>query len=328
MRFSVIIPLYNKAPYIEKALKSVISQTFRDFEVIVVDDGSKDESAEIAEKVLLDSPVPHLLIRQANAGVSMARNNGVAQSHGDYLCFLDADDWWDPTFLQEISQLIEEFPDAGIYGTSYTIVNETKHKTRIAPIGVGPGFEKGYINYCQVYAKTLAMPLTSISVAIPRAVFDEMGGFPKDIKLGEDFLLWVKIALKHNVAFLNKPLAYYNQDSNPEWRGTGHLTAPEYHMLWNLNGLEDEEKNNPDFKGLIDNLRTNSLLRYYTSTQFQDSARQELAKVNWDKQPAKVKRLYNQPMVLLRFRGFLLNCGSMIKHTIVKLLIITRKQIG
>ena len=318
MRFSVIIPLYNKAPYIEKALRSVISQTFRDFEVIVVDDGSKDESADIAEKVLLDSPIPHVLIRQANAGVSMARNNGVARSHGDFLCFLDADDWWAPTFLEEMSGLIEEFPEAGIYGTNYTIVNETKHKTRIAPIGVEPGFEKGCINYCQVYAKTLAMPLTSISVAIPRDVFKQAGGFPEGIKLGEDFLLWIRIALKCKVAFLNKPLAFYNQDVDPEWRGTGHLTAPEYHMLWNLNGLEDAEKDNPDYKGLIDNLRTNSLLRYYLSRQYRDSARQELAKVAWDKQPDKVRRIYRMPLFLLKGRDCFLKCGSTIKQAIVK----------
>ena len=204
MRYSVIIPLYNKAPYVAKAIGSVLSQTFTDYELIIVDDGSRDDSAQVAEKAI-EGRANCRLIRQKNAGVSMARNNGVAASRGNYLCFLDADDWWAPTFLEEMSQLIEAYPEAGIYGTSYTIVNETKHKTRVSPIGVEPDFKQGYINYCQVYAKTLAMPLTSISVAIPRSVFDEMGGFPKGIKLGEDFLLWIRIALKYKVAFLNKP---------------------------------------------------------------------------------------------------------------------------
>ena len=202
MRFSVIIPLYNKAPYVEKAICSVLSQTFTDYELIVMDDGSKDDSFSIALATIEGHGHCHLF-RQKNGGVSMARNNGVVLSQGDYLCFLDADDWWEQTFLEEMSKLIEEFPDAGIYGTNYTIVNETKHKTRVAPVGVEKGFEKGYINYCQVYSKTLCMPLTSISVAIPRPVFNEMGGFPKGIKLGEDFLLWIHIALKHKVAFLN-----------------------------------------------------------------------------------------------------------------------------
>ena len=318
MIFSVIIPLYNKAPYIEKALRSVMSQTFTDYEIIVVDDGSMDDSAAIAEKVLKESSAPHNLIRQKNAGVSMARNNGVACSRGDYLCFLDADDWWAPTFLEEMSRLIDEFPDAGIYGTNYTIVNETKHKTRVAPIGIKRGFEKGYINYCQVYAKTLAMPLTSISVALPQDVFKDTGGFPEGIKLGEDFLLWIRIALKHKVAFLNKPLAFYNQDSNPVWRGTGHMTDPKYHMLWNLQDLEYEEKNNLDYKELIDNLRTYSLLPYYLSKYYRDAARKELSKVAWDKQPAKVKRMYHMPLLLLRGRYYLLKCGSAIKQAIYK----------
>ena len=206
MHFSVIIPLYNKAPYVAKAIQSILAQTYRDYELIVVDDGSKDDSAAIAAQTI--EGYSHCrLIQQENAGVSMARNNGVAASHGEYLCFLDADDWWEPTFLEEMSMLIDEFPDAGIYGTNYTIVNETKHKTRVAPIGVEAGFGKGYINYFQVYAKTLVMPLWTGAVGIPRPVFDEMHGFPKGIKLGEDFLLWMRIAIKYKVVLLNKPLS-------------------------------------------------------------------------------------------------------------------------
>ena len=317
MKFSAIMPLYNKAPYVAKAIQSVLSQSFDDFELIIIDDGSKDDSYNVA----LNSIANHFnchIHKQLNSGVSAARNFGINLAKGDFLCFLDADDWWAPTFLEEMSGLIDEFPDAGIYGTNYTIVNETKHKTRVAPIGVEPGFEKGYINYCQVYAKTLAMPLWTGAVCIPRIVFAEMQGFPKGIKLGEDFLLWIRIALKHKVAFLNKPLSFYNQDSNPVWRGTGHLTDPKNHMLWNLQGLEDEEKNNHDYKGLIDNLRTYSLLPYYLSKHYQDAARQELSKVNWDKQPAKVKRLYHMPLLLLRGWYYLLKCGSAIKQAIYK----------
>ena len=127
MFFSIIIPLYNKAPYIEKALSSIVSQTFQDYELIVIDDGSKDDSASIAEKLIHNQwgdGSKAKLIRQSNSGVSTARNNGVAASHGDYICFLDADDWWEPTFLEEMAKLIQDYPDAGIYGTGYTIINE------------------------------------------------------------------------------------------------------------------------------------------------------------------------------------------------------------
>lgn len=313
MRFSVIIPLYNKANYVAKAIESVFAQTYDDYELVIMDDGSSDNSFVVASKAV-EGRTDCQLYRQQNAGVSMARNNAVAKSKGDYLCFLDADDWWDPTFLEEMSGLIDGFPEAGIYGTSYTIVNETRHKTRVAPIGVEPDFKRGYINYCQVYAKTLAMPLTSISVAMPRRVFDEMRGFPKGIKLGEDFLLWVRVALKYKVAFLNKPLAFYNQDSDAQWRAIGRLQEPACHMLWNLGDLGEVENSNADFKQLIDNLRTYGLFPYYLSPKYRDAARKELDKVDWGRQSEKTKRLYQKPVFYLRFRNFVLRMGSFAKN--------------
>ncbi len=313
MRFSVIIPLYNKAPYVAKAIGSVLAQTFTDFELVIMDDGSKDVSFEIAKEAINGHGHCHL-IRQRNAGVSMARNNAVALSQGEYLCFLDADDWWEPMFLEEMTKLIDEFPEAGIYGTNYTIVNEAKHKTRVALVGVEQGFEKGYINYCQAYARTMYMPLTSISVAIPRIVFDEMGGFPQGIKLGEDFLLWIRMALKYKVAFLNKPLAYYNQDVDASNRGVGHLYKPEEHMLWNVAFLEEEEKTNVDYKQLIDNLRTYGLKPYYVSEKYHEAAKKELDKVDWNRQPKSIKSKYKKPLLMLRIENSVRGLGSRLKR--------------
>lgn len=317
MMFSVVIPLYNKAAYVAKAIQSVLAQTFTDFELIIVDDGSTDASVEMASKAI-EGRGNCRLIQQENAGVSMARNNGVAVSYGEFLCFLDADDWWDPHFLEEMSKLIEEFPDAGIYGTSYTIVNETKHKTRVSPIGVENGFEKGYINYCQVYAKALAMPLTSISVAIPRSVFEEMRGFPKGVKLGEDFLLWIHIALKYKVVFLNQPLAFYNQDVDEKNRGIGRLHRPEKHMLWNLKDLEPIEQEDADYKQLIDNLRTCELFPYYLSKNYREAAKRELEKVDWEKQPKTIKNKYEHPLFWLKTVYWIRKMGSKLKQVLWK----------
>lgn len=317
MRFSVIMPLYNKAPYVVKAIGSVLSQTFRDYELIILDDGSKDDSYAIAQKVIEGHAQCHLF-RQQNAGVSVARNNSVALSQGEYLCFLDADDWWDSRFMEEMSKLIDEFPEAGIYGTNYTVVNETKRKTKVASIGVEQGFEKGYINYCQVYAKTMAMPLWTGSVCMPRDVFDEMQGFPKGIKMGEDFLLWIRVALKYKVAFLNKPLAYYNQDVEEVNRGVRRVHAPKNHMLWNVDFLAEEEKSNPDYKQLIDNLRIYGLLSYFLSKEYHEVAKQELAKVDWNKQPEKTWRQYHQPLAWLRVKYAMLKIGARIKLMLVK----------
>lgn len=307
--FSVIMPLYNKAPYVRKGVMSVVGQTCGNWELTVVDDGSTDGGGDIVSAIA-DPRIR--LVRQENAGVGAARNRGVAESTSPYICFLDADDWWEPTFLEEMAYLIERRPDAGIYGTSYWIVKNGRK--RLAPIGVEEGFTEGEINYCQVYARTLCMPLTSITVCIPRRVFDETGGFPLGITLGEDFLLWLRIAINHKTVLLNKPLANYNQDVDVAHRGTHHLHPPEKNMLWHLGEYEPLEKSNPDYKQLIDNLRTYSLMNYLLDRRYRSAARAELAKVDWSRQPAETRRLFRQPVWMLQLRRHVLKTGSCIKQ--------------
>lgn len=310
--FSVIIPLYNKAPYVRKTIESVLRQTYGDYELIIIDNGSTDGSNRIVAQ--FTDPRIRIVRLEENVGVSNARNKGVELSTAPYISFLDADDWWEPTFLEEMAALIERHPDAGIYGTGYYIVKNGKK--RVAPIGVGDGFAEGEINYCRVYAKTLCMPLTSITVAMPRVVFDESGGFKPHLKLGEDFDLWIRIALKHKVVFLNKPLSNYNQDVDVTYRGTHHLHDPKEHMLWNLGYLEPEEKANPDYKQLIDNLRTYSLWPYYLDRKYHTEAQQELSKVEWDKLTPHWCTLYNRPLWLMRIHDRLLKVAIRIKKAL------------
>jgi glycosyltransferase involved in cell wall biosynthesis len=260
-----------------------------------MDDGSQDASFDIAKKAIEGHENCHLY-RQQNAGVSIARNNGVALSQGKYLCFLDADDWWDSTFLENMSKLLEEFPDAGIFGANYTIVNESMRKTRVANVGLEHGFEKGYINYCKVYAKTLIMPLWTGAVCIPRTVFEEMNGFPKGINLGEDFLLWMKIALKKKVAFLNTPLAYYNQDVEPASRGV-KLSGydPNSFMTFHFDQFAEDEKNDKDVKILLDRLRVYSLLRFRFDNLYAKEVDAEIKKVDLNNVDRKYMFYYKAP---------------------------------
>lgn len=298
MKFSVVIPLYNKAAYVGKAIHSVLAQTFTDYELVIVDDGSRDESAWIASDAISGHENCRL-IKQENAGVSVARNNGVKASQGDYLCFLDADDWWEPMFLEEMSRLVVALPDAGIYGTNYTIVNETKHKTRVAQIGVEQGFEHGYINYCQVYAKTMYMPLWTGAVCIPRRVFEEMIGFPEGIKLGEDFLLWLRIALKYQVAFLNKALSNYNQDVELDNRGVKDKGFDlESFMTFRFDQFEDDERENPDLKILLDRIRVYSLLRFWSENTFRQRVEEEIRKVDFRNVESIYRFYYTAPYPL------------------------------
>lgn len=320
IRFSVIMPLYNKAAYVEKAIRSVLEQTYPHYELIVVNDGSKDNSAIIAEELLKDIPNARL-INQENAGVAVARNNGVTQAKGDYICFLDADDWWDVSFLQEMQQFIKDYPEAGIWGTNYWYVK--KGKTRIAV-----PCETGYINYPKLYAETSVMPLTSISVCIKKDIFNELGGFPKGIKLGEDFILWSKIALHHKVAFLNKAIAYYNNDIPASLRATRNLHAPEYHMLFKMQYLEGVVEienslieNKADWKQLLDKLRVSGLLEYWMSDEYHDIAKKELTKVDWSKQSAKVCKVYKTPIWWLRSKMNFMHVGSWVKQRLIRLVV-------
>ena len=339
VRFSVIVPLYNKAPYIRKALESILTQTYTNYEVVIVDDGSTDGSQDVVRDFVRNDEMsrdkslnePHTLndgrfkiFSQANSGVAAARNNGVAVSKGEYVCFLDADDWWESTFLEEMDRLIAEYPDAGIYASNYIYYKPSK--THVAL-----NLSRGYINYPEAYAKNLVMPVTSITTCMPRRVFDEMGGFPVGIKLGEDFLLWAKIALHYPVAFSEKPLAYYNNDVPASLRATRNLHAPEHHMLFNLEPLEQElarrESDSPSFrKGqgvgfhlLLDKLRVSGLMDYWLSDEYHDVAAAELAKVDWSKQPKSAKAQYEKPIWFLKAKRRFMQVGSYCKQKLIRL---------
>lgn len=337
MKFSVIIPLYNKAPYVHKALESVCAQTYRDYELIVINDGSTDNSAIVADEYLKATDgIDYKIINQPNAGVSAARNNGVALSHGEYVAFLDADDWWEPTYLERMAQLINDYPDAGLYACNY--VYYKPGKTHIAINNI----ETGYFNYPKVYFEGGVMPITSISVAIPCKVFDEMNGFPLGIKLGEDFLLWSKIALQYPVAFLNEPLAWYNNDVPATLRATRNLHAPEHHMLFRLDeviGYRLEVKGSEnggadtcasrllplasrqeDWHNLIDRLRVTGLMEYWLDKRYHDLAAEELKKVDWSKQPPSAIRMYKTPIWLLKLKRNVMRVGSYVKQIMINIL--------
>ena len=325
MKYSVIVPLYNKAPYVRKALESVFAQTYTDYELIVVDDGSTDDSACIVQQFIderlkvkgneevkgyrlevkgsengeADTCASHLsplasrlrLLSKPNAGVSAARNSGVAVSSGDYVAFLDADDWWEPTYLERMAQLIEDYPDAGLYASNYVYYKPGKTHVAINNI------ETGYFNYPKAYYEGNAMPVWTGAAIIPRRVFDETGGFPLGIKLGEDFLLWSKIALQYPVAFLNDPLAWYNNDVIANQRVTYNLHKPEYYMLFNLDKVfNDDNKlknNNKEYwELLIDKFRLLGMHEYWLDCKYHNIAQKEIDKVDLNRHKDLYNKLY------------------------------------
>jgi glycosyltransferase involved in cell wall biosynthesis len=188
--FSVVIPLYNKRPFIRRAVDSVLGQTFTDFELIVIDDGSTDGSHE----VLADIADPRFrLVRQANAGVGAARNAGIREAAGQWVAFLDGDDKWMPWHLAELKRVSGRFPDSGLISSGCIELHADAEL---------PGLQKNgqvhRVDYFREAGKNVGF-LNSSSSAIRREILDLAGGFGSG-RLGEDLEYWARIALHHPVA--------------------------------------------------------------------------------------------------------------------------------
>ncbi|PKL70602.1 MAG: glycosyltransferase family 2 protein [Methanomicrobiales archaeon HGW-Methanomicrobiales-1] len=209
---SVVIPLYNKSPYIARALNSILSQTFQDFEVIVVDDGSTDKGATIVKK--FKDPRIRLIL-QDNQGVSVARNRGIEETRSELIAFLDADDEWLPNHLETLLRLWNRYPEAGAYGTAYLIKEKEFATAQIAPFS-NEIPQKPWEGLLPSYFKSATLgysPISSSTVAIPKSILIEMDGFISNEWWGEDTDLWGRIALKYPVAFSWDGMGIYHTES-------------------------------------------------------------------------------------------------------------------
>lgn len=247
-RFSVVIPLYNKGRHVAKALNSVLSQHIPDFEVIVVDDGSTDNGAQVVQS-FFDSRIK--LLRQANAGVSAARNRGIEEAEAELIAFLDADDAWEPDFLGTIAALTEKFPKAGAFATAY-VVREPDGKMRTPRYEAIPRSSQEVIIPSYFLAGTLGeMPVWASAVCIPKAVFREVGVFSVGEKLGEDHDMWARIALQYPIAFSWSTGAIYFQDSDN--RACVNFT-PQEDIIF-IRRLQEKLDNNEVLPALIDDVK-------------------------------------------------------------------------
>lgn len=208
----MVIPLYNKAPHIGRAIRSVLCQTVTDFEVIVVDDGSTDGGATVVS-ALQSSDSRLKLVRQENQGVSAARNRGISEASSDFIAFLDADDEWGPEHVQTLLRLHENFPQAGAFATAYLFVRPDGKTAlpKFAGIPASP-WEGLFTDYFESAALG-EPPVCSSSVAIPLDIFHKVGCFKIGEKMGEDLDMWGRIALDYPIAFSWKGIAYYREDS-------------------------------------------------------------------------------------------------------------------
>ena len=207
MEFSVVIPLYNKEKSIERAVRSVLAQTHQEFEIIIINDGSTDDSLVNAQKIV-DFRIN--IFSQANMGVSVARNVGISKTEYNLIAFLDADDEWHPKFLEKICVLINTFPECGVFASAYWIVK--KDGSKIRPfVPYSENFQTildDVIEHFRLY-----YPFNTSSVVVEKEKLIEVGGFPEGLKGGEDVVTWLKLSSVTKFAFVNSPLSVYRQDA-------------------------------------------------------------------------------------------------------------------
>ena len=216
MHFSVIIPLYNKQDSIVATLQSVLAQTYQNFEIVIVDDGSTDDSANIAEATLRECMVYDVecrgrVIRKPNGGVCSARNRGIQEAKYDYIALLDGDDLWDEHYLEEQVKLIQDFPEAMMWGINFAEISNGQ-LIRTLPTGLPEGY-RGYVeNYFHIPGRISDLYCSS-SVVIKKEVFDNVGYFDERIKYAEDLDMWYRIIVNYPIVFYDRYMAFYLYDA-------------------------------------------------------------------------------------------------------------------
>ena len=268
MFFSVVIPLYNKELSIQKTLNSVLSQTYTNYEIIVVDDGSTDESALQVLKIV-DKRIK--LIQKENGGVSCARNKGILAAKGEYVAFLDGDDLWHPTYLETLHQLIQDYPNNAIYGIECVkIVNEEI-----------PSLENDATNYYRGIADWdySKMFFTGSSTCAPREKLIELGLFDTRMKYGEDMDMWFRLMLNGGGVSYAKPLAYYRQDA--ENRAMNKVIPLEVHIPYFMDKYEEYRNLNYSFRCFFDQEMVYRLYPYLFDKNYKSKAIEIAKKIDY-----------------------------------------------
>lgn len=283
--FSVIIPLFNKENYIEVTLKSVLNQTFTDFEVVIVDDGSTDNSLNLVKKNK-DSRVT--LIEQENKGASVARNNAIAHAKGKYIAPLDADDIWYENHLSELKSLINSFPDAGVFCNNYQVkLNE--HLVKKANFNFNYGdehliipdfFDANIYNYIA----------TSSSSAFLKSSFIKLGAYDTSLRTAQDLDIWIKFALKYKIAFNPCITMTYNHFDDTSLSNSNYNTDRYNFIAF----YKEEEKKNPSLKKYLDVNRYAVSLRCIASGE-KELYRKLKSEIDYKNLNLKQKLLINSP---------------------------------
>lgn len=299
MLISVVIPLYNKEANIADTLQSVMHQTFLDFEIIVVDDGSTDGSHTVVETFIreqADKSVPIRLIRQPNGGVCSARNHGIREAKGEYIALLDADDQWDKDYLQEQMRMVSDFPEAAMWGINYA---ETYNGKLIRRLRTGlPDGYRGYVdNYFRIPERQSDL-FCSSSVVIRKQVFATTGMFDERLRYSEDIDMWFRIIATHRVAFYDRYMVFYLYDASN--RAMNRKRLLRYWLPFFIDKYAGY-KTNTAFYRRVNRWSAVAIKRVYFSDKSQRSdAKEAIRKLDFSVIPFKYRLLFNLPYPIAR----------------------------
>lgn len=240
-KFSVVIAVYNKEAYILKTLESVLTQSFSDFEIIVLNDGSTDSSEEIIKKV---KNARLKYFSQQNMGVSAARNAAIKMAAAPFIALLDADDIWYPGHLSEINRLVEKYPAESVFAANSEIVKKGNVFKREYSIDVS-GKKDLVTDYFE--ASQFDSILHSSSTVLKKDVFDVVGYYDPAFKSVEDIDFYVRIGLKYRIVFSPKTTVKYNSIA-----GSLSQTSRKTGEKADFSAYENFEKENPALKKFLD----------------------------------------------------------------------------
>ena len=256
---SVVIPLYNKKECIVNTLNSVLGQSYTDFEVVIVDDGSTDGSTELISTIK-DHRIR--LITQNNGGPSSARNTGVKYALGDYIAFIDADDIWMPDFLKEMIRLIADFPDAIIYGINYGRIEQGRMICTET---------KPYRGYLENNWESFPFFFCSSATCCKKSAINKLGGFDARMTYGEDCDMWYRLLLEGKGAIDTQVLAYYNKDTLTSL--TKYAYPLEKHIPFYIDKYDKAREENPDFRRFFDEQMVYRLYPYLFIKDYRKQAK-------------------------------------------------------
>ena len=212
MRFSVVIPCYNGEKHIHISMESVLAQSFEDFEIVVVNDGSKDGTSSVVRALAgKDQKGRVRLVERENGGVSAARNTGILESRGDYVCFLDSDDQWLPEHLAALSEAIERYPQEVFFSTlsqTRLLTGQIKKPDKGMPADIF--VIEDYFDY-EISGKPTVSKFTS-TICLKRSVFNKLGHFVEGVKISEDEDMWYRAAAYHNFVVIPRITVQRNRD--------------------------------------------------------------------------------------------------------------------